>query len=84
MPVICATDVNTDVGKIAEQNGYGYWCESINPLSFTVLVNRFLSNPERIKAMGERGYAYLQKNYLVEHTYRTIMRHCLKNENIYL
>ena len=84
MPVICATDVNTDVGKIAEQNGYGYWCESINPLSFAVLVNRFLSNPERIKAMGERGYAYLQKNYLVEHTYRTIMRHCLKNENIYL
>ena len=84
MPVICATDVNTDVGKIAEQNGYGYWCESINPLSFTVLVNRFLSNPERIKSMGEKGYAYLQKNYLVENTYQTIMGHCLKNENIYL
>lgn len=84
MPVICATDVNTDVGKIAEQNGYGYWCESINPLSFTVLVNRFLSDPGRIKTMGERGYAYLKKNYLVENTYRTIMRHCLKNENIYL
>lgn len=84
MPVICATDVNTDVGKIAEQNGYGYWCESIDPLSFTVLVNRFLSDPGRIKTMGERGYAYLKKNYLVENTYRTIMRHCLKNENIYL
>ena len=25
MPVICATDVNTDIGKIAEDNGYGYY-----------------------------------------------------------
>lgn len=84
MPVICATDVNTDIGRIAEKNGYGYWCQSTNSVYFTVLINRFLSNPERIKTMGERGYEYLKKNYLVGNTYRTIMRHCLKNENIYL
>ena len=28
MPVLCATDPNTDIGTIAEENGYGYWCES--------------------------------------------------------
>lgn len=75
MPVICATDVNTDIGRIAEQNGYGYWCQSTNPVYFAVLINRFLSNPERIKTMGERGYEYLKQNYLVENTYRTISRH---------
>lgn len=75
MPVICATDVNTDIGKIAEQNGYGYWCESVKPIDFTVLVDRFLAEPERIKKMGERGYEFLKKNYLVEHTYQVIMDH---------
>ena len=75
MPIICATDVNTDIGKIAEQNGYGYWCQSINPLDFSILVNRFLAEPERIKTMGERGYEYLKKNYLVDNTYQTIMKH---------
>lgn len=75
MPVICATDVNTDIGKIAELNGYGYWCESVKPIDFTVLVDRFLAEPERIKKMGERGYDFLKKNYLVEHTYQVIMDH---------
>lgn len=75
MPVICATDVNTDIGRIAELNGYGYWCQSINPQHFTILVNRFISGPERINKMGERGYQYLKKNYLVEHTYQKIMEH---------
>ena len=75
MPVICATDPHTDIGRIAEENGYGYWCESVRPVDFTVLVHRFLSKPERIKTMGERGYEFLKENYLVEHTYQTIMRH---------
>lgn len=75
MPVICATDVNTDIGKIAELNGYGYWCESVKPIDFTVLVDRFLAEPERIKKMGERGYEFLKKNYLVDHTYEVIMKH---------
>lgn len=75
MPVICATDPHTDIGRIAEENGYGYWCESVRPIDFTVLVHRFLSKPERIKTMGERGYEFLKNNYLVDHTYQTIMRH---------
>lgn len=75
MPVICATDPNTDIGRIAEENGYGYWCKSVNPIEFSVLVNRFLAEPERIKTMGERGYQFLKENYLVDHTYQTIMKH---------
>lgn len=75
MPVICATDVNTDIGKIAEMNGYGYWCESVKPIDFTVLVDRFLAEPERIKKMGEQGYEFLKNNYLVDHTCEVIMKH---------
>lgn len=73
MPILCATDVNTDIGKIAEENGYGYWCESVKPEDFTALVDKMLAADR--KAMGERGYEFLKKNYLVEHTYNAIMRH---------
>ena len=73
MPVVCATDVNTDIGKIAEENGYGYWCESVKPEDFTALVNKMLASDR--KAMGEKGYEFLKNNYLVENTYNAIMRH---------
>jgi len=73
MPVICATDVNTDIGKIAEKNGYGYWCESVNPADFTALVDKMLASDR--KTMGEKGYQFLKENYLVEHTYNAIMKH---------
>lgn len=73
MPVICATDVNTDMGPLAEQNGYGYWCESVNPAAFTALVDKMLQTD--MIAMGENGYQFLCANYLVEHTYQTIMKH---------
>jgi len=73
MPVICATDVNTDIGRIAEENGYGYWCESVKPEDFTALVDKMLASDR--KAMGEKGYEFLKENYLVENTYNAVMRH---------
>ena len=73
MPVLCATDANTDIGKIAEGNGYGYWCESVKPEDFTALVDKMLASDR--KAMGEKGYEFLKNNYLVEHTYNAIMAH---------
>jgi glycosyltransferase involved in cell wall biosynthesis len=73
MPVLCATDVNTDIGKIAEENGYGYWCESVKPEDFTALVDKMLASDR--KAKGEKGYEFLKNNYQVEHTYNAIMAH---------
>lgn len=73
MPVICATDKNTDIGRIAEENGYGFWCESVKTSNFTALVDKMLVSDR--KAMGERGYQFLKNNYLVEHIYGKIMGH---------
>lgn len=74
MPVLCATDVNTDMGRIAEENGFGYWCESVNPEDFTTLVDKILASDR--KTMGEKGYEFLKANYLVQNTYDVIIRHC--------
>lgn len=73
VPIICATDVNTDIGKIAEENGYGYWCESVKPDDFTALVDKMLGSDRKV--MGEKGYKFLKEHYTVEHTYRVIMKH---------
>lgn len=77
MPIIAATDVSTDIGKIAEKNGYGYWCESNNTDDFTECINRFIYHPDSIKKMGEKGYQFLLKNYLVENTYQKIIAHIM-------
>lgn len=76
MPVICATDPNTDIGCIAESNGYGYWCESNSIEAFTNILDKMI-HADR-KAMGEKGYEFLKNNYLVEHTYYAIMNHIKK------
>lgn len=73
MPVVCCTDPNTDVGRLAEENGYGYWCESKNPADFTHIVNRMLASDR--EAMGQRGYQFLQDNYTVDECYDIIMMH---------
>lgn len=73
IPVICATDVNTDIGIIAEENGYGYWCESVKPDDFVACVDKMLASD--IKVMGEKGYQYLCENYLVDNIYSSIMKH---------
>lgn len=73
LPIICATDVNSDMGSIAEENEYGYWCESKKPEDFVALVDKMLQSDR--KEMGERGYKFLKENYLIENTYQAIIKH---------
>ena len=79
MPVLCATDPNTDMGRIAEENGYGYWCESNSVDAFSAILDKMIHSDR--KAMGEKGYQFLKENYLVENTYNAIMRHFVKYES---
>lgn len=72
MPVIIASDPNTDIGRIAEENGFGVWSESGDAAHFIANVER-LMNPQTRKEMGERGYHFLQDNYTVDKTYSIII-----------
>lgn len=75
MSVLMATDMNTDIGPIAEKNGYGLWTESGNLETFMEMVEFVAEDRERLKLMGEKGYDYLKENYTIERTYRIIMKH---------
>ena len=74
-PIIAATDPNTDVGTIAEQNGYGFACPSNDVKAFIDCVKRFVDKPELIARMGEKGYDFFIHNYTIENTYKAIMNY---------
>lgn len=73
MPIIAATDPNTDIGSIAQENGYGYWCESNDVKAFVACVDRMLASD--CKVLGIAGYKYLLENYQVDRTYNAILSH---------
>lgn len=71
MPVIVCTDLNCDMGAIAEANDFGVWCPSNSVSSFTGAVDKILNSD--IRQMGENGYRFLLDNYTVNHTYQAII-----------
>jgi glycosyltransferase involved in cell wall biosynthesis len=75
MPILTATDINTDIGKIAEKNQYGFWCENGDIESFNKIIDKYVSNGEIVQKMGINGYNYLINNYTVDISYDVIMKH---------
>lgn len=73
LPLLIASDVVSDMGPIAEKNGFGYWCESDSVDGFTEVLDKMLNSD--IKGMGERGFDFVRKNYLVSNTYEAIVKH---------
>lgn len=77
MPVLAATDPNTDVGTVIEEGNFGYWCESNDSEKFVQLMELFQEQNERIR-MGDNAFDYLKNNYDVADSYSIIISH-IKN-----
>lgn len=75
MPVLMATDVNTDIGRIAEAGGFGLWTENGNIDTFMEMVEFMTEDERRMKEMGEKGYRFLCENYTVYKSYQAVMKH---------
>lgn len=73
IPVICATDEVTDIGKIAEQNNFGFKCHTSDKSKFYEFVQNLLDNNLR-KKMGENAYTYLLNEYDVNISYQKIIQ----------
>lgn len=74
MPVLAATDRNTDIGEIIEEGKFGYWCESSDLEKFNELLEAF-SNLEDLKVMGRNAREYLEAHYTTKISYNIIMKH---------
>jgi len=75
MPVLAATDVNTDIGEIAIKNQYGFWCENGEIDTFNKYVDFYCQYPEKREQMGLNGNQFLKNNYTVDNTYNIIINH---------
>lgn len=73
LPVLCVTDPNTDIGTIAEENGFGLCCMSNDTDGFIKTANK-LNQDCDLSAMGQKSYDYLMCEYTVQQAYRTIMK----------
>ncbi|MCM3693195.1 glycosyltransferase family 4 protein [Neobacillus niacini] len=74
MPIIAATDRNTDIGKVIEQGEFGLWCESTDVDKFNEYVMQLCDDKLRNK-MGLNARRYLEDNYTARHSYEIIMSH---------
>ncbi|MDD6214502.1 MAG: glycosyltransferase family 4 protein [Firmicutes bacterium] len=83
MPVLAATDKNTDIGKIISDNGFGYWCESTDADVFCSLVDKFCNAGRELCEMGRRSKQYLCENYAVEKSYDIIFRDFEHSDNVH-
>lgn len=76
MPVLAATDVSTDVGRVIEQGDFGFWCESDSSKVETFNEKlKLLCDKKLREHMGSNAREYLLNNYTVEHSYKIIMNH---------
>ena len=72
LPVLCATDTYTDIGKIDMDNGYGMWCESNCPVDFVKKTRELIDSKIR-REMGTKSKEYFDKNCTVNNSYKIIV-----------
>lgn len=71
LPVLAATDPNTDIGKVIENGGFGWWCESNDVGAFIKEVNKVEMVNRSI--MGDAGFEYFRHYFSVDGCYQSIM-----------
>lgn len=72
MPVIAATDSNTDIGDILEEAGCGYKVLSGDLHHMQKVIDQLVSVDNRAMS-GLNGRSLLERNYHVVHSYRAII-----------
>lgn len=76
VPVLAATDPNTDVGEVIENGRFGWWCESNDVAAFSAKVAE--AEAADYAKMAENAKKYLEENYTVERAYKIIEKSLLE------
>ena len=74
LPVMAIVDDVTDVGKVIEDGGFGWSCQSKNVED---VIETFvkIANEKELSIYGQRALLFLQDNYSVDVAYSAIMKH---------
>ena len=72
IPVLACTDPNTDIGKVVEQGGFGWWVGSNDSNMFAGTVSRIIN--EDNDEMKEKEFQYLIDHYTSDRAYQIIIK----------
>ena len=72
LPVLAATDPNTDIGKVIMDGGFGWWCESNDAENVKMLIQGAVATDNETAKYN--GWEYLKRNYSTERSYDIIMK----------
>lgn len=75
MPVLAATDLNTDISNLIMENNFGLWSEAGDLMTIDFNVDLLQRNESIRKTMGVNGFNFLKENFTVENSYNLIMNH---------
>ncbi|AOT70133.1 glycosyltransferase family 4 protein [Geosporobacter ferrireducens] len=75
IPVLAATDTNTDVGQVITDGKFGWWCESKGTKIYKEIIAMIIREKDSLIKIGMNGRQYLEQNYRTEKAYKIIMSH---------
>lgn len=75
LPVLAATDLATDVGKVIETGKFGFWCPSGDIDLFNYYLNVLYKNKKLRVDYGFNARKYLEENYTVSVASEIILNH---------
>jgi glycosyltransferase involved in cell wall biosynthesis len=84
LPVLAATDRNTDLGKVIMENKLGLWSESGDLDALNQNTCNLLKDSALRSEMGHNGFNYFVENYTVDRSYEIIMNHFRKTDKNFL
>lgn len=70
IPVLAATDTNSDIGKVIEDGGFGWWCESNDSQAFRDIVDKIVKID--LTESSDVEFNYLVDHFSVEKVYHIV------------
>lgn len=75
LPILAATDPNTDIKEILMEGKCGLWARNGDMSTFMEKINILVKNPSLTINMGKNGRRYLEKYYTVARGFDIIAKH---------
>ena len=66
MPVIAATDPNTDIGSDIEENKCGYWVLSGDSVGIQAAIDNLMNDDQRFAVMKENSWKFLMNEFTAD------------------
>lgn len=71
MPVLAATDINTDIGKVIEDGKFGRWCQHGDLEMFSKITDEMIDSD--LTEQGKNAKKYLLEHYTSNDSYKIMM-----------